>query len=236
MALSTMQEIFILLEDEKEVPLYRINRWGRQARGALAKLKNMGWAEKLKKDDEPYYQITPKGERYVDDILKAVKVKENWDKKWRLVMFDIPESQRSVRDRLRRILNNLGLGILQASVWISTEDIKDKIDSITEKLELGSKIKYFEVSASPSLNLQVVEKAWNIPEISEKLDKFTKEAEYALKGMGKGNGDKFSAKKLIFEYALIAKQDPKLPVEFFEQNGIRKHAYETYLRLRNFVV
>ena len=38
MALTPLQEIFVLLEDEKEVPLFRLNRWGKQARGVIGKL------------------------------------------------------------------------------------------------------------------------------------------------------------------------------------------------------
>ena len=63
MSLSTMQEILVLLEDEKCVPLYRLNRWGRPARGVLAKLKNLDYAKKITTDNEICYQITDKGKR-----------------------------------------------------------------------------------------------------------------------------------------------------------------------------
>ncbi len=232
MALSTMQEILILLEDEKEVPLFRLNRWGKATRGVLAKLKNLGWAEKVKKENDLYYKITDKGEDYFDETLHVLRETEKWDKKWRLVMFDIPESQRDIRDKLRRSLSSLGLGILQASVWISTRDIKDKIDKISKRLKLEGKIRYFEVTASDALNHQIIEKAWNLPEVNLDLERFVKNANHALKNMGKGNGDRFNAKKLIFEYALILKKDPKLPLEFTEQNDVRRLAREIYLKLR----
>ena len=69
MSLSTMQEILILLEDENKVPLFRLNRWGKPAHGALSKLKNMGLAKKEKVGDETYYAITSKGEEYFDNTL-----------------------------------------------------------------------------------------------------------------------------------------------------------------------
>ena len=236
MSLTVMQEIFILLEDEKEVPFFRLKRWGRAARGVLSKLKNLGWAEKFQKNNEIFYRITPKGENYIDDVLSILKLKGKWDQKWRLIIFDIPENNRSVRDRLRRYLNSLGLGILQASVWISPENIKEKIDGISLKLKLGSQIKYFEVKATSQLNQQIIEKAWNLPEVNEALEKFIKEAKWSLKGMGKGNGDRFKSKKLIFEYALILKKGPKLPLEFIEQNKVRCQAHELYLELRRFAI
>ena len=236
MSLLPMQEILILLEDEKVVPLFRINRWGRPARGALAKLKSLGYAQKNQEDDEISYKITDKGEKYFDDILIELKNHKKWDNKWHLVMFDIPEKDRSTRDKLRRGLNSFGMGILQASVWISASDIKDKVFNLTERLKLGSAVRYFEVSSTPSLNQQIIQKAWNLPEINLALEKFIKNAQHIIKSMGKGNGDRYNAKKLIFEYALILKKDPKLPEEFIQKNELRHQAHEIYLKLRQFIV
>lgn len=238
MSLSPMQEIFIFLEEEKEVPYYRLERWGRPARGALAKLKNMGLIEKIQKNNEIFYTITIEGENYFDDILKTLKTRMTWDKKWRLVMFEIPETNRALRDKLRRNLSNLGLGILQAGVWISPQPIDREIKEIDEKLKLGSQMKYFVVAANPDLNHEIISKSWNSALINDELEKFIKEAQGTLKSMikGKGDSDKFSAKKLIFTYALILKKGPILPIEFIEQNEIRITAQEIYTKLRPFVV
>ena len=232
--LSAMQEIFILLEDEKEVPLFRLSRWGRTARGALSKLKNLGWIEKFTKNNELHYKVTKSGEDYLDNVLKVIKIKNDCDKKWRLVIFDIPERKRATRDKLRRALSSLGMGLLQSSVWISPQDIKAEIGEIEKKLKINHLLKFFEVSSTNGLNKQIIEKAWNIKEINCGLEKFIKEANWAMKAMGKGNGDRFTAKKLIFEYALILRKGPILPMEFVEQNETRKLADETYLKLRRF--
>jgi phenylacetic acid degradation operon negative regulatory protein len=44
---------------------------------------------------------------------------EKWDGRWRLILFDIPESERSKRKKLTRALSAAGCGCLQGSVWIS---------------------------------------------------------------------------------------------------------------------
>lgn len=231
-----MQEILVLLEDENQLPVYRINRWGKSARGALSKLKNLSYAIKIKVGDEDWYKITSKGEQYFDETLALLKENNNWDKKWRLVMFDIPESKRNIRDKLRRSLNALGMGILQASVWISPNDIRVDVEKISQKLKLENAIKFFEVSATPSLNQQIIDKSWNLPEINLFLEHFIRDAQRAMKNMGKGNGDRYNSKKLIFEYAQILKKDPKLPLEFVQKDELRKRARETYLQLRKYVV
>jgi DNA-binding transcriptional regulator PaaX len=81
-----------------------------------------------------------------------------------------------------------------------------------------------------------MDKAWNIPEIIDDLAKFIKDAEWSLKAMGKGNGDRYNAKKLIFEYATIIKKGPLLPEEFLEKSEVRKAAHEIYLKLRKYAV
>lgn len=235
MALTPLQEIFVLLEDEKRVPLFRLNRWGKQARGVLGKLKKNEWVEKTSNDNEIYYQITPKGEKAVDKFLKPLKQTGKWDGRWRLVMFDIPESKRDIRDRLRRALTNLGLGILQASVWISPNDIKDEIREIAERLELGTTLKFFEVSRNLSLDKTIITKSWNLPELEDNYRLYILDAERILKSIQKDPNSRFTAKKMIFNYALILQKDPKLPLEFREKDDLRQRAHQLYLKLRTFI-
>ena len=172
MSLSPLQEIFVLVEDEKKVPLFRLNRWGKQTRGVLAKLKKYEWIEKIVENDEMYYRITPKGEKAIDRYLKPLRQSGKWDGRWRLVMFDIPESKRDIRDRLRRALSNLGLGILQASVWISPNDIKNEISEIAKRLDVGTNLKFFEVSRNQTLDQTIIEKSWNLPELEDQYHLF----------------------------------------------------------------
>lgn len=234
--LLPMQEIFILLEDEKEVPFYRLNRWGKKTRGVLGKLSKLKWISKIKKGEEIYYQITEKGEREFDKTLKPLKAAGNWDGRWRLVIFDIPESKRDVRDRLRRALSKMGFGILQASVWISPNDIKKEIDELGKKLDINNSLRFFEVTRNKSLDKTIIEKSWNLPELSDLYKKFNFEAERLVKFNHKTVNHRFTVKKLIFEYALILQKDPILPWEFRAKDELRKTAHQNYLNLRKFIV
>ena len=49
-----------------------------------------------------------------------------WDGRWRLVLFDVPESRRLTRDKLRVHLHNRKFGYLQNSVWITPDDVKEE--------------------------------------------------------------------------------------------------------------
>lgn len=55
--------------------------------------------------------------QYSIDELEIKKPKK-WDKKWRIVTFDIPDKKKRARDALRNKLKNLGFYQFQKSVWI----------------------------------------------------------------------------------------------------------------------
>ena len=58
-----------------------------------------------------------------------------WDKKWRVIIFDIPEKRRSIRDKFRMMLRELGYYRLQDSVWIFPYSTEELVSSM--KRELG---------------------------------------------------------------------------------------------------
>lgn len=47
-----------------------------------------------------------------------------WDGRWRLVLFDVPNTQNTHRSRLRRYLRDKGFGYLQNSVWITPDPLE----------------------------------------------------------------------------------------------------------------
>lgn len=65
------------------------------------------------------------------ETLKIEKQK-NWDGKWRIVMFDVPEKIKKVRDALRFHFKHIGLVEYQKSVFISPYPCEKEIKFIAE--------------------------------------------------------------------------------------------------------
>lgn len=65
------------------------------------------------------------------DEMKIEKPKQ-WDKKWRIVLFDIPEKIRKLRDAFRYHLKQLGFYEFQKSVFIHPYDCQDEIEYLIE--------------------------------------------------------------------------------------------------------
>ena len=55
-----------------------------------------------------------------------------WDKKWRVVIFDIPEDEREARDALREHLEYMGFFVLQRSVFAHPFNCRNEIDFLIE--------------------------------------------------------------------------------------------------------
>lgn len=77
-----------------------------------------------------YYVLTPEGTRVLEkwrrNDFQLTKPKK-WDGKWRIIIFDIPEKKKSVREEIRRIFVNAGLQKLQDSVWVYPYDCEEII-------------------------------------------------------------------------------------------------------------
>lgn len=89
-----------------------------------------------------YISLTGKGKKKAGwlqiDELK-IKRPKNWDKKWRIVVFDIIELKKIHREAFRGKLKELGFYPLQKSVWVSAFACKDEIDLLRDFFGLSER-------------------------------------------------------------------------------------------------
>ena len=71
-----------------------------------------------------------------------LKPQATWDKKWRIVLYDIPEDEREARDAFRNHLKELGLRKFQHSAGITPLECKDELDFIIELLDIRKYVRY----------------------------------------------------------------------------------------------
>lgn len=83
--------------------------------------------------------------RYQLDTM-AIAIPERWDRKWRIIMFDVPEPQKQLRDTLRIKLKQLGLLELQKSVFVHPFACRDEVDFIIELYDARRYVRYIEAT------------------------------------------------------------------------------------------
>ncbi len=82
---------------------------------------------------------------YLEQSDFKIQKPKRWDKKWRVLIFDIRERQRGIRDKLRRALINIGFARLQNSVWIYPYDCEDLVTLLKADFRIGKDILYLVV-------------------------------------------------------------------------------------------
>jgi len=96
----------------------------------FSRLKKRGLIKISNRKGQIYISLTETGKmragKYQIDNLE-IKQAAKWDKKWRILIFDIQEKQRMKREALRGKVKELGLFKLQDSVWIYPHDFSREI-------------------------------------------------------------------------------------------------------------
>jgi CRISPR/Cas system-associated endoribonuclease Cas2 len=84
--------------------------------------------------------ITTKGRKRVErvdfDNMVVGRLK-TWDQKWRLVIFDIPEKNRTSRTALSAKLRDMGFYQLQKSVWAHAYPCREIIELVRQVYEIS---------------------------------------------------------------------------------------------------
>lgn len=117
----------------------------RRIHDAVKRLNNKRLIELIEKNDKLYIKITDNGKKLLRnfdyDNLELPKLKK-WDKRWRLVVFDIPNKKKKERRAFSEKLKDIGFYPMQESVFIYPHDCCDEIDFICEFLSIGRYVNY----------------------------------------------------------------------------------------------
>ncbi len=80
---------------------------------------------------------------------------KNWDRKWRLVIYDIGKLKRKSQDRFRRLLKEMNFYPLQKSVYLTPYQCQNEIDYLREYFNLGEEVLLIEVNRLENEKLYV---------------------------------------------------------------------------------
>lgn len=114
-------------------------------RNKIHYLKQQGLINVFVENKKRYIELTPKGIlRLQKDQFEDLRIgrPKKWDGKFRMVIFDIPEKDRALRDGIRKKLNNVGFAQLQKSVFVYPFECKEEIDLICNFYPVEGFLKY----------------------------------------------------------------------------------------------
>ena len=120
---------------------YRTNLNYSSTYKAIQRLKEKGYLMTKKEEGNIIIKLTQSGRKQIS-LVKILEDKP-WDHKWRIVIFDIPEQHRELRNALRYRLKEWQFQQLQKSVWISKKDIVKELKTFIQEIGLKNWVKIF---------------------------------------------------------------------------------------------
>lgn len=121
----------------------------RELRRVIYYMKQRGLIHYKPDDYEHGIKLTKAGKKYMkrqDFGSLSIEKPAKWDNMWRLVFFDIPESQRSKRQSLTYKLRTLGFRQLQYSIWVHPFPCRAEIEAITAVIGVRRFVTYVEIN------------------------------------------------------------------------------------------
>lgn len=118
----------------------------RQSRFSVNRsVERLGRAGLVSRDARGFVALTKKGQKRLAEIELAdyqLPRPERWDKKWRIVSFDIKEKKKEIRESLRTALETVGFVLLHKSVWVYPHDCEDFLLLLKANYHVGIEALY----------------------------------------------------------------------------------------------
>ena len=113
------------------------------AKRAKYYVNNSGYFTVKMIDDSRYaVTLTSTGSELAEDILfddYTIKKLATWDGKWRVLMFDISENNRKLRDALRTTIVQKGFKLIQNSVYVYPHPLDEFVAKLHQQYPRSSK-------------------------------------------------------------------------------------------------
>ena len=107
-------------------------------------LKKKGYIKIKNLEQKQGILLTKKGaDKALKVKFKTMHKKRRSDGKWQMVIFDIPERKRHLRDLLREHLHFLGYKMFQKSIWVCPYDVLKETEAILREYSLDRYVRSF---------------------------------------------------------------------------------------------
>jgi phenylacetic acid degradation operon negative regulatory protein len=201
-------------------------------RVAATRLRKEGWLSASRQGRETTYALTEAAWRMLDEGRERIFDRPDgpWDGHWRMVIYQVPETDRALREQLRRRLAWFGFGPLAPSVWVSPHDRLGEV-----RAEFGAhpsaRLDTFTArSEGERADRDITARAWDLPALDRDYQAFLAEYTPRLEEFSRGAQDRTDAladrMRLVYGYRRFPFRDPGLPAELLpgDWHGGRAHA------------
>jgi phenylacetic acid degradation operon negative regulatory protein len=231
--LSNVEFIEILLDENVQQMFdFSLNQ---KTKATLASSVKAGEIEKGEsKDEVPSYKLTQKGFHSLSLEFPSFRfLKETWDKKLRIISYEIPETKRELRDRLRREMQGWGLGPWHRSFWLTPHPVIETLNNLVSGKQEAQYMQAFEADHVFGDKATLIEKVWGKSSLDKKYRELFKKWHSILSGDGE-KINKFT--NVLKEYITVLRDDPGLPKELIGEGWIGFEAMNIFKEIQGILL
>ena len=204
-------------------------------RVVVTRLRKEGWLESRRDGRETVYRLTDAAWELLDEGRTRIfdRATGAWDGVWHMVIYTVPETDRGLREQLRKRLTWLGFGSLASAVWLSPHDrvaqVRDSFaDQPAVRLDtLQSR------SGSAAADRDMASRAWDLAGLDRDYAALLERYRPRLTSY---RGEELSGREALVErtrlthdYRLFPFRDPDLPPELLPEGWSGRAAHEVFL-------
>ena len=204
-------------------------------RVVVTRMRKEGWLDSRREGRETVYALTDSAWELLDEGRARIfqRARGPWDGQWHMIVYSVPETERTLREQLRKKLAWFGFGPLSSAIWLSPHDRTDHVlhafaDAPTVKLDtFRSRSKGLEADRD------IAGRAWELEKLNrdyaELLEAYRPRlAEYRA-GALRGPAALTERMRLIHDYRLFPFRDPDLPPELLPSAWHGRLAHDAFL-------
>ncbi|MGD9530352.1 PaaX family transcriptional regulator [Pseudonocardia sp.] len=206
-------------------------------RVVAARMRKEGWLESHRDGRETTYVLTDATWRLLDEGRERIfaRAAGPWDGRWHMAIYQVPESERALREQLRKQLSWLGFGALAPSVWVSPHDRTAEVRQGLEALGGSVRLDVFHArSEGADADRDMANRAWDLAGLDRDytalLETYRPRLAAYREGLPTGREALVERMRLISDYRLFPFRDPDLPPELLPAGWSGRAAHEAFLQ------
>ena len=204
-------------------------------RVVVARLRKEGWLESRRDGRETEYALSEAAWRLLDEGRDRIFARASgpWDGQWHMVIYSVPETERALREQLRKRLAWLGFGPLSAAVWLSPHDRVGQVRASFADQPAIQLDTFKARSEGAESDRDMATRCWDLAGLDHDYDALLRRHRPRLAGYrsGKVTGRDALVQRmnLMHEYRLFPFRDPDLPPELLPEGWSGRAAHEVFL-------
>jgi phenylacetic acid degradation operon negative regulatory protein len=204
-------------------------------RVVVTRLRKEGWLDSRRRGRETVYRLTDAAWRLLDEGRTRIfgRATGPWDGVWHMVVYSVPETERALREQLRKRLTWLGFGPLASAIWVSPHERAGQVrEGFADQPSM--RLDTFRVRSGNALtDREMAGRAWDLAGLDRDyaalLERYRPRlARYRAGGLSDREA-LVERTGLIHDYRMFPFRDPDLPPELLPAGWSGRAAHEVFL-------